>query len=131
MDKLVIEWHNKNTNARYTPEDEQRLHRICEGCIFGGMKKHSEEIERVEYNAVSAVCIADDEIIESAMMNIPKKYITYSNEDKTDVLELYSAVRNVMIEQDYKKIDYPSSIQTSNLLQKIKYNLNTNSRSIT
>lgn len=95
------------------------------------MKKHSEEIERVEYNAVSAVCIADDEIIESAMMNIPKKYITYSNEDKTDVLELYSAVRNVMIEQDYKKIDYPSSIQTSNLLQKIKYNLNTNSRSIT
>ena len=59
-------------------------------------EKNYEEIETIECNAVGAVSIADDARIKSALIKIPKKYTRYTNEDKTNVLELYSAVRNVI-----------------------------------
>ena len=58
--------------------------------------KTNGEIVTIECNAVGAVSIADDARIKSALIKIPKKYTRYTNEDKTNVLELYSAVRNVI-----------------------------------
>ena len=109
--KNTIRGAKKNKTSSGNQESKKRK--------YNSDKRGDSEMN--EGNIIGAVNIADDIRILNALKEVAPKYIIYSKKDKREVLKLHTVVRNILQEQDYTTIDYPSLLTTRNLLRKNKY----------
>ena len=104
--KNTIRGAKKNKTSSGNQESKKRK--------YNSDKRGDSEMN--EGNIIGAVNIADDIRILNALKEVAPKYIIYSKKDKREVLKLHTVVRNILQEQDYTTIDYPSLLTTRNKL---------------
>ena len=63
----------------------------------------------------------NDEKIIKATADLPKKYVVFGDEDRSNVLKLFGVVREIALDREYKEVQNASAIATAGLLSEIPY----------
>lgn len=63
----------------------------------------------------------NDEKIIKATADLPKKYVVFGDEDRSNVLKLFGVVREIALDREYKEVQHASALATAGLLSEIPY----------
>ena len=96
-------------------------------------KSDSEDDDGAEDDALENLGAGEliyDRRILIALSNIPAKHVKFAESDKTNVCALYTVVKVVAAERDYKNLKVAAAIATREILQNNSYYANITTRTI-
>lgn len=86
----------------------------------GNEKKDSDSDDDENGNLALDEIEYDEEVL-TMVSKLPLKYITFGDEDKKNIIELFETVREVAINREYLKCDNVAASKTAKILSEINY----------
>jgi hypothetical protein len=123
----------ENTSEENTPENRERNEEIiADGEINADEQINADiEIHQNEVNdRLQCVDIEDDERISNAINQLPSKYVTYNEDDKSNILIVFKMILEIAIERDFQNPKIVAARTAEMMLAKRPYYSQITSRSI-
>ena len=123
----------ENTSEENTPENRERNEEIIADGEINADEQINADIE-IHQNEVNdrhqCVDIEDDERISNAINQLPSKYVTYNEDDKSNILIVFKMILEIAIERDFQNPKIVAARTAEMMLAKRPYYSQITSRSI-
>ena len=110
--KRKIKYYEKKANSTENESENE-----SENENGDDSEEEEEEKEKIMINST----FENDEKIIKATADLPRKYVVFGDEDRSNVLKLFGVVRDIARDREYKEVQHTSALATAELLSEIPY----------